>query len=104
MYVEIRQLWNQNGRRDNRELGESGVRGVLKSYVLGNFTVANLLHVDDATGSARQRLLLPTLYSPALESMEGDGMILKGNQVIDGRLLEQHWSVRFLARIPPLKS
>ncbi|MET3124392.1 hypothetical protein AAKU67_004007 [Oxalobacteraceae bacterium GrIS 2.11] len=101
MFVEVRQLWNKNGRRDNRELGESGARGILKSYTLGNFVVANLLHIEDATGSARQRILLPTLYSPVVESLEGDGMILKGSQIVEGQLIEQHWSVRFLARLPP---
>jgi hypothetical protein len=63
--------------------------------------VANLVHVDDATGSGRQRLLLPTLFSPTLESMEGESMILKGIQLSEGRLEEQHWAVRFIARIPP---
>jgi hypothetical protein len=101
VYVEVRQLWNQNSRRNNNDLSENAVRGILKCYLLGNFTVANLVHVEDGTGSARQRLLLPTLYSPALESMEGPGMILKGSQVIEGRMAEQHWAVRFIARIPP---
>ncbi|MET3109197.1 hypothetical protein AAKU67_004143, partial [Oxalobacteraceae bacterium GrIS 2.11] len=98
---EVRQLWTENGKRHNTGLAENGVLGVLKSYVLGNFTVANLVHVEDGTGSARQRLLLPTLYSPVLESLEGAGMILKGVQVIEGRMVEQHWAVRFIARIPP---
>ena len=101
MFVEVRQLWDKTGKRDNRELAAAGIRGIFKSYLLGNFTVANIVHTEDAVGSARQRLLLPTLYSPVLESMEGDSMILKGSQIIDGQLVEQHWSVKFLARIPP---
>jgi hypothetical protein len=80
---------------------DPGVRGLFQSYQLAGLYVANVINANDSI-TANERKLLPTLYSPRLETSVGDGMIPMGEQIIDGKLVAQHWSVKFLSRAPPI--
>jgi hypothetical protein len=94
MFGKIKRLRQQGRRLSDREIGAAQpTEGEVRVYGLGNSIVASVSDRNAQVGAP----LLPDLYEVRLITMNGAGMLLKGEerpQGDTGPAYVQEWSVR----------